>query len=509
VLAVFPFCLKDFELLRENLQWIKKLGQVENHDALLVSDAGVPWTDCCELLEIANKTFRTAKLISTKDSFQGWTQGAVVLFSAAAEWCEKEHRDFFWSEPDCWALKPSWLNELEDAYGKCGRPFMGPIIKSEQPQFPSFFMEGCAVYPWNAWSLMKGCIKETEAWVTSCANIVVPQAVNTPLVIQWWGQPDMTMKFVDVRTADSKPNEISLANLRAVGVVFHRVKDLSLKQVLMRKYFPTEPDYSRPPAFVQMGRVGDLILMLPAWKAWADRSGYKTIVVTTKEFGTVLEGCSYITPVLTRYSWYDVGIAKRWAIAQYGNVICTQLHGVGIEHKPDDLPSYSFSMWAKAGLLEEYYTLGGPVFDQRNAQREQLLIKQHINPNKRNILVKFDGWTSPFDYVNQVRSVLNEWKEEFHFVELDKVHAHRVFDLLGLFEKAVALISVDTMAIHLAPATDIPYIAFTRGDGQSRSMPKGNCVLEIHYHDTPKNLHAIDLQLQLWHAQCGAVKAAS
>jgi ADP-heptose:LPS heptosyltransferase len=48
-------------------------------------------------------------------------------------------------------------------------------------------------------------------------------------------------------------------------------------------------------------------------------------------------------------------------------------------------------------------------------------------------------------------------------------------------DRAVGLLTVDTMTLHLAAACRIPYIAYTRSDGQSGSIPKGNCVANIGY----------------------------
>jgi len=66
-------------------------------------------------------------------------------------------------------------------------------------------------------------------------------------------------------------------------------------------------------------------------------------------------------------------------------------------------------------------------------------------------------------------------------VNLNACNAYRVFDLLGLMDRAVGLLTVDTMTLHLAAASKIPYIAYTRDDGQAGSIPKGNCVANIGY----------------------------
>jgi hypothetical protein len=501
MLAVFPFFNGDLSLLRQNLVWIKELGEVKTHDALLVADADTQWSDCVDLVKIASDAFRTVKLITNDHPVAGWIPGAVSLFRTAAMWCEENKRDFWWHEADCVPLVPSWLNDIEKEYNECGKLFLGAIVKAEDPKYPPFFLEGCSVYVWNAWSLMKNCIKDTEAWVTSCAEIVVPNAHNSKKVQQIWGQPGMPVRFVPFRTSDSPAHDWTLDNLRKGAVIFHREKSGELIELLWDKMFPNRLDYRNPPAFVQMGRVGDLILMLPAWRAWAQRSGRPTVVVTSREFGQVLEGASYVQPVMLNYSWYDAGKAQMWAMGKYPRVIVTQLHGTGIQTVPDDLPSYSLSMWKKTGLMDEYHDLP-LVFDQRNPNREKNLIARTLTSPKPVILMKFDAWTSPFDESNHVKVCMREMlSDRFQLVDLDKVVADRVYDLLGLFDMAVGLVTVDTMALHLAAASKVEYVAFTRDDGQSGSIPKGNVVLQIGYRQWNEQRYAFELQMKLWLAK--------
>ncbi len=204
---------------------------------------------------------------------------------------------------------------------------------------------------------------------------------------------------------------------------------------------------------------------------------------------------------MLNYSWYDVGKAQMWAMGKYPRVIVTQLHGTGIHTVPDDLPSYSLSMWRKTGLEDEYHML--PLtFDQRNPNREKNLIAQTLTNPKPVILMKFDAWTSPFDESNHVKACMREMlSDRFQLIDLDKVVAQRVYDLLGLFDMAVGLVTVDTMCLHLAAASNVEYVAFVRDDGQSGSIPKGNCVLSIGYRQWHEQRFAFELQMKMWLAK--------
>lgn len=492
----------DVGLAKELLSWCADLGGCPRHDILLVIDDATQWDQAQDAIALAQKAFRSVTTIFIP-TVQDWIPGANALWSAAARWCEAKGEPWLWVEADAVPLEAGWLDQIEEVYGLVKTPFMGAIIKGSDPRHPPFFLEGVACYPANAWSRMRELIAAapTEAWVTSCAPVVMPLATNTHLIHMVWGQDKTPPRFVPFRTANSAPQDFTLDYLRKGAVLFHRQKNGELIDLLRRRLFPDQPDYSRPPAWVQMGRVGDLILLMPAWQAWAERSGRKTVVVTSKEFGQVLEGASYIQPILTPFSWYDAGKARAWAQTRYGQVIVTQLHGTGLHTPPDDLPSFSLTMWRRTGLAEEYHSL--PLtFDQRNPNREANLLARTLTNAKPFVLVKTDAWTSPFDGSNEIRAIMREvFKDEVQIVDLDKVVAHRVFDLLGLIDKAIGLVTLDTMSLHLASASPTEYVAFTRDDGQSGSIPKGNCCLQIGYGQWDNQRYPFELQMKLWLAK--------
>lgn len=497
MICVIPFCYKDVHLALENLRWICELGGCPNHDCLLVADAGTQWGDCLEALTLANEAFRKAQIITTPQPVDDWIRGANALFKEAAIWAQTHGTPWFFLEPDAIPLKPGWLDQIDKAYSECGTLFMGPLVKHQTAGYPSPYLEGISCYPPDCWTRFAEVWDDAKCWCFACASISVPQCVNTPLVQQLWGDMGIATSFVPFLTIHSQPQDKTLAHLSPNAVVYHRSKDNSLPRLLRGKLFKDSPDYMQPPTFVQLGRIGDLILLLPAFKAWSDRSGTKTRVVTSREFGSVLEGASYVQVILLNYTWFEAGKARDWANARFPNVIVTQLHGSDIPTVPDDLKSYSLSMWKRTGLLEEYETLP-LVFDQRHPDRERVLFQSHVEGHKPIILTKFEGWTSPFEGGPAITKRLGFWADKFQFINLDRIQAQRVYDLLVFFDKAAGLITGDSFPIHLAPASDVQYIAYTRDDGQSGSIPKGNCVLQIGYSQWQQQMEAFDLQLELW-----------
>lgn len=264
-----------------------------------------------------------------------------------------------------------------------------------------------------------------------------------------------------------------------------------------------ETPVQEPAAFFQMGRYGDLVLLLPAFKEWADRTGQPTIVVTSKQFGTVLEGVSYVEPVLMpeHINWHhNAGQALAEATREFPNIKRTQLHGVGWQTPPDSLPSYSISMWVRAGLTLEDYKRLPLVFDRRSPEREAQLVRTWKKGDKPLLLMCFEGMTSPLPLHVQaqvIKSMAPLWKH-FTVVNTNECRAHRLYDLLGLFDVAAGLITLDSAPLHLAAASKVPVINFVRDDNQAGSIPKNNSFATIGYSKILENLPRINSIIGGW-----------
>lgn len=247
-----------------------------------------------------------------------------------------------------------------------------------------------------------------------------------------------------------------------------------------------ETPVQEPAAFFQMGRYGDLILLMPLFKEFADRTGQPTICVTSKQFGTVLEGASYVEPVFmdVKMDWHArAGEALALAKQRFPNIIRTQNHGNGWHTEPDKLPSYSISSWARAGLTLEDYKRLPLVFDQRSPEREALLVRTWKRSSKPLLLLCFDAVTSPLPATHMsmmIRAMAPLWKH-FEVVNTNEVRAHRLYDLLGLFDVAAGLVTLDTAPLHLAAASNVPVLNYVRDDSQAGSIPKNNAFATIGY----------------------------
>lgn len=278
----------------------------------------------------------------------------------------------------------------------------------------------------------------------------------------------------------------------------------------------------KPQCVVQLGRFGDLILMLPAFKKMAERDGANPIVMVSTEYASVLDGVSYVSPWAVPMHWAkDVQKAREAAELHFEKAIVpawwndpqaaksreynchpeakdgypiVRINGMDL-FVPYGHKNYMDSMWKTAGVDEAaHYPV---VFDKRRQVAENLLCQQWWHIRKPVVLYNFTGTSSPFPFPSELFKVLREFRDQFHFVDLGEIKAERIYDLLGLYDNAIGLITIDTATLHLAAASRVPYIGITK-EGWSGSICKGNCVLNFKYGQTIDKLDAVRRQLTAW-----------
>lgn len=236
MIAVLPFCQKDYPAANRLLHWIFDLGGAKKYDCLLIADCGTQWSDCLVALEIANKAFRKASIITNKFPADGWIAGANSLFFEAAERIQRnEQCPWLWLEPDCVPLKPDWLDRISEEYQRCGKPFMGHIYNAQLLNLPRENLSGIAVYPEDAYSRLKPWRDSPLPFDIAISYKIVPEAHNTDLIEHVWGENNLPPTFAEWRTPASPVNTLQLSNIRAGAVLWHRNKDGTLIKLLRKR----------------------------------------------------------------------------------------------------------------------------------------------------------------------------------------------------------------------------------------------------------------------------------
>lgn len=213
-------------------------------------------------------------------------------------------------------------------------------------------------------------------------------------------------------------------------------------------------------AYLLLGKNGDIISgALPILKAEHDRTGQKQTLIVAEKYAPLLEGCSYVISHIFKGRFGELERAIKQAKREFDEVTVLSTYGDGF---PVDqrTPSFQLDQWLRAGYLESFGKLP-LVFDQRDKKRETALTKRLP---KQFVLVADHAESRPFAAIEEV---VQEIERSFHpvkVVRLSTIKAERVYDLLAVYDRALALVSTDTMHLHLSAASKVPVLAFATDD---------------------------------------------
>lgn len=235
---------------------------------------------------------------------------------------------------------------------------------------------------------------------------------------------------------------------------------------------------------VQLGRYGDIISVLPCLKLIANLYEPPHLMVSSK-FADLLDGVSYVKPYVTQLSNENLGQALSIARQDFQIVLNFAVWGVG-HQQVMRTGSYCEDAWMNGG----FYHLWGdtslkPEFDRRDPEREAQVISQLVPAYgcKPIILVNVkDAISSPCPrcvaIIEEIRKV---WGDQATIIDLAGFKAHRIYDLLGLFEISKCLVCVDSAYIHMAQATEIGIVLIKNPKKWAGTVVRRNLAAETDY----------------------------
>ena len=218
---------------------------------------------------------------------------------------------------------------------------------------------------------------------------------------------------------------------------------------------------------IQLGRAGDVINILPPLYQEYLATGVKQRLMVAKQYADILEGTSYIDPVIYDGDFADITGAIDYAKGLGSEYTTTQVVGIsdvvvsqvyGNQHHPKIIcDSFAKDSYKLLGKLDLWPSQPPLVFDGRDKKREKRLYK-YIPTLKPWIVVSTGGISSPFPYRELLWEILNHCLPEFHIVDLSKIKAERFYDLLGIMDhrNTEAMILTDSGPLHLSYATTKP-----------------------------------------------------
>lgn len=242
--------------------------------------------------------------------------------------------------------------------------------------------------------------------------------------------------------------------------------------------------------FIQLGRYGDIINILPLVKREYDKTGIKPLLQVAEEFASLLEGVTYCEPLIYYGSFKEADKAMFEAAKISMNIVLCQIYGNGIRTR-EITTSFVRESWLQAGADVPWGTLA-LEFDNRNLAREERLYDAYVpeaERKKKLVLIALDGLSSPFCHKRRLKEILRIGLDDFsHFIlDLGRVKAERIYDLLGLMDRAACLVSIDTGILHLAHGSTVPVVSLitSRPSRWHGSAWRHNHVARFYYDEFP------------------------
>ena len=463
---VVPFTRHDAAAAARLGRWIRHLysdGHPIPSTVLLpssVTPAGEIYRVYREFLIVCNSV--TVDVCKYPDA--PWPVGPNLMFRWASE---RMLTPFLWLEPDCVPMEAGWFHQIERDYKACGKPIMADFYDDSHTS-------GIAVYSPAEARVLAQVGDSAKAWDAREPELFREFAAPTKLIHHFWGKKDVPPRFAVV--SDGSEGSVTKSLVRPGAVLFHRCKDGSLMRVISADWEPAEaeptpPKNTQKKVYLALGRFGDIVHLLPALRAL----GTPTVAVS-KAFAGILDGVSYVKPLVLDVSHTSVLEAKATLERQFPRVVVTQMSAPGWE-PPRHCESFTEDAWRAIGMLERYDDPALKLeFDRRDYARERLLIRRCIPPLRQKpiVAVNLEGHSSAFPdrglFMEHLKSAGNG---EFTLLDLSQIHALRLFDLLGLMELVDAIVTIDTATLHLAAATPTPVVAILSGNGGwYRSKPR-------------------------------------
>jgi len=205
--------------------------------------------------------------------------------------------------------------------------------------------------------------------------------------------------------------------------------------------------------FIQLSKIGDILSILPILYREYQTTLKKPVLMIHRDFTDVLAGVSYVEPWVFNGAYDDLKGAITKAKKQFSEVVVLQTHGnIPIEQTT---PSFQFDQWKRAGCADKFeeWPL---LIDQRDMAREMAVQDKVKRPY---ILFGDHSQSSPFLHKEELATMLKTTFPNHAIVRLSEVKAGRFTDLLGLFDNAACLVTIETAYLHLSKASSVPTVA--------------------------------------------------
>lgn len=242
---------------------------------------------------------------------------------------------------------------------------------------------------------------------------------------------------------------------------------------------------------VELGRLGDIVNILPCLKLIADRYKKPHLMVSA-EFAELLDGVTYVEPFVIPLKNEELVAATSIAKSSFSICLVAQIWGKKPFTIERQCRSYNEESFRAIGMLHHFEDKNfRPVFDNRSPERERVLVEQVVGDSKKPIILVnvTKAVSSPCAHCAPLlEEITKVWSSDYLIVNLAEIRAHRVYDLLALMELARCCVTLDTVFAHLAPATKCPVVLLSNPRHWAGTIVRGgNGVSDIPYDEVLKD----------------------
>jgi hypothetical protein len=219
-------------------------------------------------------------------------------------------------------------------------------------------------------------------------------------------------------------------------------------------------------AIIYLCRYGDIVNALPcAYELF--KQGHEVDFHVHPQFASILESCTYVKPMLWHGLHRDADGCRMWCEKHggYNRILDLQVNG---NNNPPPFTTENFitQAWARAGMLDRFHDLP-LVFDKRNADDDARAVKLIPEEDGRPLLVySLNSNSSPMRSAMATEFeqwLIGQFGASHRLMNIGLLSLAKPQNLLAILEKAVRLITIDTLPLHLAYATQTPTIALQPG----------------------------------------------
>lgn len=203
-------------------------------------------------------------------------------------------------------------------------------------------------------------------------------------------------------------------------------------------------------AFLQLGKVGDILNAIPLAQFHARETGIKPYFIVADQYADILERIPHVVPVIYENSWDDLRGAMLWAKRQFETVIVTQTYGrnMPIEHR---CSSWQLDAYERAGRLKDW--------DKLTLEVERSAAHLGATCKSPTIFYADHSQSSPFFQKEELYKLLVDSFPLHAIIRLSSTRLSNFCDFVHWYDSSDAIVCVESAHLHLTKACSKPVVA--------------------------------------------------